>query len=110
MPPFQGNVNEEWQAECGRDYDVEQCLAAFRKCQTLELLPTRKDKLNGTDENAMRNVAIARKAIIDVLDDNPGNGKMPCPVCHSGTLCYSKASNGHVSGFCTSKNCVIWME
>lgn len=40
-----------------------------------------------------------------------GAGAMPCPVCKTGTLRYSRASyNGHVHGACTSEKCVRWME
>lgn len=110
---FNGTVNEECKAGVRyADYDVEQCLGrASGKCELCECFTDEERQVQRERmKTAMRNVAIARKSIIDVLDDNPGDGEMPCPVCHSGTLCYSKASNGHVSGFCTSKNCVNWME
>lgn len=40
-----------------------------------------------------------------------GVGKMPCPVCKTGTLGYSRAAcNGHIHAACTTDNCVRWME
>lgn len=79
----------------------------------------------------MRNVGIARKAIIDDLNQRhksgdakvqmnshrsksyvSGGGAISCPVCKTGTLRYSRAGyNGHVNAQCTEgKNCVGWME
>lgn len=40
-----------------------------------------------------------------------GSGTIPCPVCNSGSLMYSRATyNGHVHARCTTKDCVAWME
>jgi hypothetical protein len=40
-----------------------------------------------------------------------GFGTMSCPVCHSGTLSYTRAArNGHVSASCTTEGCVQWCE
>lgn len=40
-----------------------------------------------------------------------GAGTMPCPVCKTGTLRYSRAAlNGHIHAACTTKTCVSWME
>jgi len=40
-----------------------------------------------------------------------GAGVMPCPVCKTGTLRYSRSSyNGHVHAACTNESCVRWME
>lgn len=40
-----------------------------------------------------------------------GHGEMPCPVCKTGTLRYSRSYyNGHVHAACTVKECVGWME
>lgn len=40
-----------------------------------------------------------------------GAGKLPCPICETGTLSYSRSgSNGHVWARCSTKNCVSWME
>jgi hypothetical protein len=40
-----------------------------------------------------------------------GQGSMPCPVCKTGTLRYSRAAyNGHVHGRCSTDGCVAWME
>lgn len=38
-------------------------------------------------------------------------GELPCPVCKTGTLGYSRASiNGHLWGACSTANCVRWMQ
>lgn len=40
-----------------------------------------------------------------------GGGKVPCPVCKTGTLHYSVAGyNGHMHGRCETKECVAWMQ
>lgn len=39
-----------------------------------------------------------------------GSGKMPCPICKTGELRYSRAQyNGHVHARCMA-GCVAWME
>ena len=88
----------------------------------------------------MKEILLARQAILDELkrryqagdktvkprdkgtsafvedDDGPTNffsgaGEMPCPVCKTGTLRYSRAGyNGHVHAHCSTSNCVDWME
>lgn len=38
-------------------------------------------------------------------------GDMPCPVCKTGTLHYSRSGyNGHLHGACTTVGCVRWMQ
>lgn len=38
-------------------------------------------------------------------------GEMPCPVCKTGTLGYSRSGyNGHLWGSCTTTDCVRWMQ
>ncbi len=40
-----------------------------------------------------------------------GSGTIPCPVCKTGTLRYSRAAcNGHVHAACSTTGCVRWME
>lgn len=40
-----------------------------------------------------------------------GGGTMPCPVCNTGTLRYSRAAcNGHIHAACSTTGCVRWME
>lgn len=40
-----------------------------------------------------------------------GSGEMPCPICKTGTLRYSRSSyNGHIHAACTKDDCVGWME
>jgi hypothetical protein len=96
---------------------------------------------NDEKKKMMENIGTARDAILDDLkarfktgdknvkpspnkfqteyDDEPreqknyfsGAGTMPCPVCKTGTLRYSRSSyNGHVHAACTTESCVRWME
>lgn len=40
-----------------------------------------------------------------------GVGAIPCPVCKTGTLRYSRAAcNGHIHAACSTESCVRWME
>jgi hypothetical protein len=40
-----------------------------------------------------------------------GAGKMPCPICKTGELSYSRSTyNGHVHARCSTDSCVTWME
>lgn len=40
-----------------------------------------------------------------------GSGTIPCPVCKTGTLRYSRAAcNGHIHAACSTTGCVQWME
>lgn len=40
-----------------------------------------------------------------------GAGVMPCPICSTGKLKYSRsAHNGHVHAQCSTESCVSWME
>lgn len=54
----------------------------------------------------------ARKAIVEHAAGKRGvAGKLPCPICKTGTLCYSIAGcNGHVHARCSTPDCVAWME
>lgn len=40
-----------------------------------------------------------------------GSGVIPCPICKSGKVNYSRAAyNGHVHARCSTAGCVAWME
>lgn len=59
----------------------------------------------------------ARAAIVEkigpyVKRKTPGaTGSIPCPICKTGTLHYSRASfNGHIHAACTTTDCTRWME
>jgi hypothetical protein len=70
----------------------------------------------------MDKILTARKAILAELkrralehkpQDNyySGAGEMPCPVCGTGKLRYSRSGyNGHVHARCSNDGCVAWME
>lgn len=39
------------------------------------------------------------------------DGSLPCPICKTGRLHYSRAGyNGHIHARCSTENCVSWME
>lgn len=90
-------------------------------------------------ERSLNGTIVARKAIVDELNrrnvaadktvvakphhdpefsetgcQSPyvaGACAMPCPVCKSGTLRYSRAAcNGHIHARCSTEGCVSWME
>ena len=57
----------------------------------------------------------ARVAITDYLKANNKplrkiGGAIPCPICKTGTLGFSIASNGHCHATCSTPDCVSWME
>ncbi len=59
----------------------------------------------------MKNYVIAREAVIKHSEGKkPTSGKIPCPICQTGTLKYTVASNGHVHAFCSTEDCMAWME
>ena len=60
---------------------------------------------------SIERIGKARSAIIKHCQNQRGvAGKLKCPVCETGTLQYSRASNGHVHAGCSTKGCVNWME
>lgn len=47
----------------------------------------------------------------ELVNFHAGHGSVACPVCHKGTLKYSRASyNGHVHANCSTIGCVAWKE
>lgn len=79
------------------------------KCDKREV-PT-KEELAAEDaeiEKLYLSVETARAAIIA---HGKLRGSLPCPVCKTGELRYTKAaSNGHVHASCTTAKCVTWVE
>lgn len=63
-------------------------------------------------ESGFRKTMAARKAITDHIGYAKGvSGTIPCPVCTTGTLSYTRAaSNGHIHARCSTEGCVAWME
>jgi len=65
--------------------------------------------------NAAVNYMTARAAITDHLDANKlpkrnVEGRIPCPICNTGTLRFGIAHNGHCHAACNTSGCVNWME
>lgn len=63
----------------------------------------------------LANTGKARQAIVAHLGPwkrgAGGSGKIPCPVCATGTLSFSRAGiNGHIHASCSTETCVSWME
>ena len=59
----------------------------------------------------------ARQAIVDHLGGpwtkgtRAAAGVIPCPVCGSGELKFSRAGyNGHIHAACSTEGCVSWMQ
>ncbi|MFZ1005317.1 MAG: hypothetical protein WAN65_00665 [Candidatus Sulfotelmatobacter sp.] len=61
----------------------------------------------GTIRTAIIQACIIRGAI---GDKKSCAGQIPCPACKTGTVQYSRASNGHVHARCSTANCASWME
>jgi hypothetical protein len=56
-----------------------------------------------------------RKQITDYIKENKlprgCSGKLPCPICETGEVLWSRASyNSHIHAQCTTVGCVQWME
>jgi hypothetical protein len=72
------------------------------------------DQIRAHDEESdshFRNTDVARKAITDATQGKRGvQGALACPVCITGKLGYSVASNGHIHARCSTAGCVAWME
>ena len=68
-------------------------------------------------EKVFRDIQAAREAIVEKIGPykcgvtHGVSGKIPCPVCGTGTLNYSRAGmNGHIHARCSTDGCVMWME
>lgn len=89
-----------------------------KNCQKLNCMSFAEAEAKAQEwEDRLSWVAIARAAIVAVLGpykngiSESKSGSMPCPICNTGTLRYSRAGiNGHIHAACTSGKCVSWME
>lgn len=72
------------------------------------------DELKAEDrkfDQMFADVNKARKAIIEHAGNKTRvGGNFPCPICVTGKLGYSIASNRHVHARCSTEGCVSWME
>lgn len=60
---------------------------------------------------------IVRKAIVEACGGpwrkgmKTKAGMIPCPVCKSGSVNFSRSGyNGHIHAACSTENCISWME
>jgi hypothetical protein len=100
------------------------CIAPFKKdgvrpdCDKRELYTREQavtyiEKINKSYERLVVAMAACQKDAKELGygKKHGGVGKVPCPVCKTGTLHYSVASyNGHMHGKCSTKDCVSWMQ
>ena len=85
---------------------------AATTCAKLQT-PTREEaeEWNRGVKERFAKVAKARAAAVaDAGGKREVAGSLPCPACEVGELHYGIADNGHVSGRCTTDNCVAWRE
>lgn len=74
------------------------------------------DDLDRRHKSGDKTVQLNKSSSSEYDDDGPtnylsGGGAIPCPVCKTGTLRYSRAAyNGHVHAGCSTQGCVQWME
>lgn len=69
------------------------------------------DDENRDIEECCQRITIARKAIIVHAEGKRRTqGEIQCPICKTGMIHYSIASNGHNSAKCSTKKCVTWIE
>lgn len=105
----------------GKPYPPIPCLPADRPCPSTcakREFPTLAE-VEEREAEVMRSLDRTRIAMIAIIEKigkwkkgMPGlQGEMPCPVCKTGKLGYSRAGyNGHIWGACTTKGCVRWMQ
>lgn len=121
---FNGTINDA--CEAGVNYKSQQAGDEYlfkslpcwksNNCNTCDKaqFPTEQEvkEKEGQLLERIKNLGIARIAIIEHLGDRKhGSGHLPCPVCSTGELHYSRAAyNGHIHASCTTTKCVSWME
>ena len=62
-------------------------------------------------------MTVTRRKIMQQIDQKNQqkanvSGTIPCPVCGTGTVSYSRAGlyNGHITAKCDTFGCVSWIE
>lgn len=106
----------------GLKFDERPCFekrgVAPTGCEFAEF-PTPEEREKRRQEIMQRfaRIGTARAAIVANLGGpwkrgmESASGSIPCPVCESGTLSFSRSGyNGHIHAGCTSPGCVRWME
>lgn len=97
--------------------DQSPCFGPGRNGCSLAEYPT-AEEIAAEDRmfrEAMERTKKARAAIVSHIGPwkrgEGAGGSIPCPVCETGTLKYSRAGcNGHIHAACTTADCVRWME
>lgn len=62
------------------------------------------------DEKFHEQMKEVRSAISVAAGGEPGRGFISCPICTTGRLSWSIASNFHASATCSTKGCVCFIE
>jgi len=96
------------------------CLVKHRgQIHCPKLYEVTKELIEEVEEEArmsMKNVLTARAAIVEnigtwVVGQSGESGQLPCPICETGTLRFSRSGvNGHIHAGCSTETCVRWME
>jgi hypothetical protein len=77
------------------------------------------EEVEAREQEIIRSISRTGTAIAAVVEKigkwkkgmGDAQGQMPCPVCKTGTLGYSRSGyNGHIWGACSSPDCVRWMQ
>lgn len=85
------------------------CTLSGGTCESLS--PYTAEELEAQDREISERIGAIGKARAAIVAHGDFNGQLPCPVCGSGSLRYSKArSNGHIHASCSTEGCVRWME
>jgi hypothetical protein len=106
----------------GVPHDKRPCFGPGRECPVAcgqEVYPSAEEIAAEQKEMEARfqKTVTARQAIVASLGGPwkrgmaGAQGSIPCPVCTTGTLRFSRAGyNGHIHAACTTDDCVNWME
>jgi hypothetical protein len=103
----------------GKPYAQCPCFSPRGVGCSLAVYPT-AEEIEAEDKMFQEHFERTVKAREAIVDDCGGpwkkgalsaSGEIPCPVCGTGQLKYSRAGcNGHIHAACTTENCVAWME
>lgn len=105
----------------GKPYSPIPCLPSDRPCNATcpkREFPTEAE-VQAREAEMQRSLDNTRTAIVAITEKigkwkkgmGGTEGQMPCPVCKTGTLGYSRSGyNGHLWGACTTAGCVRWMQ
>jgi hypothetical protein len=100
---------------CRRAMEAEYPCPSLSRMTDEELAQEKKEQ-DAAVERFLNGMRIVRPLII--ADIGPErmkqsvSGTIPCPICKTGTVHYSRAGsyNGHVHAACSTEGCIRWME